>query len=76
MSAPNLSIALQETVNWDNKALDQLTEQLAALFREGMPTQTDEHVQRMAQCYTRYAYLLGKIDGHTEGILTMSKVTL
>ena len=62
-------------MNWNNKALDQLTEQLAALLREGMPTQADEHVQRMAQSYTRYAYLLGKSDGRTEGILTMSKVT-
>ena len=55
-------------MNWDNKELNRLTDDLAR-FLGGPDGRQD---RELAAAFLEYAYTLGKSDGRTEGILAMS----
>ena len=55
-------------MNWDNKELNSMIEQVMS----------EDHIltlpssRELLRSYIRYAYTLGKSDGFTEGVLAMS----
>ena len=55
-------------MNWDNKELNAILDKVAGLdLSLDLPSTRD-----LLQSYLRYAYVLGKSDGITEGVLAMS----
>ena len=55
-------------MNWDNKELNSMLDKVAGLdLSLDLPSTRD-----LLQSYIRYAYVLGKSDGITEGVLAMS----
>ena len=55
-------------MNWDNKELNAMLDKVAGLdLSLDLPSTRD-----LLQSYIRYAYVLGKSDGVTEGVLAMS----
>ena len=57
-------------MNWDNKELNRLTDDLAR-FLAG-PDGLQDRDRRLAEAFLSYAYTLGKSDGRTEGVLSMA----
>ena len=51
-------------MNWDNKELDAMIEKVMAPDSLFTP--------EVLRSYLRYAYVLGKSDGYTNGVLAMS----
>ena len=51
-------------MNWDNKELDAMIEKVMAPDSLFTP--------EVLRAYLRYAYVLGKSDGYTNGVLAMS----
>lgn len=51
-------------MNWDNKELDAMIEKVMAPDSLFTP--------EVLRSYLRYAYVLGKSDGYTDGVLAMS----
>ena len=55
-------------MNWDNKELNSMLDKVAGLdLSLDLPSTRD-----LLRSYLRYAYVLGKSDGITEGVLAMS----
>ena len=55
-------------MNWDNKELNAMLDKVAGLdLSLDLPSTRD-----LLRSYIRYAYVLGKSDGITEGVLAMS----
>ena len=55
-------------MNWDNKELNSMLDKVAGLdLSLDLPSTRD-----LLRSYIRYAYVLGKSDGFTEGALAMS----
>ena len=55
-------------MNWENKELDSMLDKVADLdLSFNLPS-----TRELLRSYLRYAYVLGKSDGITEGVLAMS----
>ena len=55
-------------MNWENKELQSMLDKVAGLdLSLDLPSTRD-----LLRSYIRYAYVLGKSDGYTDGVLAMS----
>ena len=55
-------------MNWENKELESMLDKVAGLdLSLNLPSTRD-----LLRSYLRYAYVLGKSDGYTDGVLAMS----
>ena len=55
-------------MNWENKELESMLDKVADLdLSFNLPS-----TRELLRSYLRYAYVLGKSDGITEGVLAMS----
>ena len=55
-------------MNWENKELNSMLDKVAGLdLSLDLPSTRD-----LLRSYLRYAYVLGKSDGYTNGVLAMS----
>lgn len=55
-------------MNWDNKELNAMIEKVM----DSNTILTLPSSRELLRSYIRYAYVLGKSDGYTEGVLAMS----
>lgn len=55
-------------MNWENKELESMLDKVEDLdLSLNLPS-----TRELIRAYLRYAYRLGKSDGYTDGVLTMS----